>query len=62
VRHRVGKVGRAAALRPRRSISDVDFLGDLDGVVELDAEVAHGALDLGMSERVGFILRISFLM
>lgn len=27
-------------------VSDVDFLGDLDGVIDLDAKVADGALDL----------------
>ena len=31
--------------------ADADFLGDLDGVVNLDAEVANGALDLGVPER-----------
>ncbi len=31
--------------------SDVDLLGNLDGVIDLDAEAAHGALDLGMSEQ-----------
>ena len=31
--------------------SDVDLLGDLDGVIDLDAEVAHGAFDLRMSEQ-----------
>jgi hypothetical protein len=28
----------------------IDLLGDLNGVVDLDAEIAHGALDVGMSE------------
>ena len=31
--------------------SDVDLLGDLDRIVDLDAEVAHRALDLRMSEQ-----------
>jgi hypothetical protein len=26
-------------------MSDVDLLGDLDGIIHLDAEVAHHALD-----------------
>lgn len=42
--------------------SNVDLLRDLDGVVDLDAEVPDGALDLRMSERLGFILRISYLI
>lgn len=33
------------------SRSDVDLLGDLDGIIHLDAEVAHRALDLRMSEQ-----------
>jgi hypothetical protein len=28
--------------------SDVDFLGNLDSIIYFDAEVANGALDLGM--------------
>jgi len=39
--------------------SDVNLLCDLDGVIDLDAEVTNGALDLRMTERLGFILRIS---
>ena len=31
--------------------SDVDFLGNLDRVVDLNAEVANGAFDLRMSEQ-----------
>ena len=42
--------------------SNIDFLRDLDGVVDLDAEVSNRAFDLRMSERLGFILRISFLI
>jgi hypothetical protein len=34
----------------RVGLSDIDLLGDLNGVVDLDAEIAHGALDVGMSE------------
>ena len=30
---------------------DVDLLGDLDGVVDLDAEVSNRALDLRMAEQ-----------
>jgi hypothetical protein len=42
--------------------SEFDLLRDAEGVVDLDAEIAHGAFELGMPERVGFILRISFLI
>jgi hypothetical protein len=31
--------------------SDVDLLGDLDGVIDLDAEVSDRALDLRMTEQ-----------
>lgn len=37
--------------RDRVNGSDVDLLGDLDRVVDLDAKVAHGAFDLRMSEQ-----------
>lgn len=32
-------------------MSDVDLLCDLDGIVDFDAEVAHGALNLGMPKQ-----------
>ena len=32
-------------------LSDVDLLRDLDRIVDFDAKVAHGALDLGMSKQ-----------
>ena len=32
-------------------VSDVDLLCDLDGIVDFDAEVAHGALNLGMPKQ-----------
>ena len=35
----------------RVGASDVDLLGDLNGVVDLDAEVGDGALDLRMAEQ-----------
>ena len=31
--------------------SDIDFLGDLDRIIDLDAEISNGALDLRMSEQ-----------
>ena len=44
------------------STSDIDLFGYGKGVVDFDTEVAHGALDLLMPQRVGFILRVSFLI
>jgi hypothetical protein len=50
----IGGMGSAAAhvccWGYRVGLSDIDLLGDLDGVVDLDVEIAHGALDVGMSE------------
>jgi hypothetical protein len=40
---------RSQGYRVRRS--DVDLLSDLDRIVDLDAEIAHGAFDFGMSEQ-----------
>ena len=42
--------------------SDLDLFRDFDRVIDFDAEIAHGALDLRMSERLGFILRFSYLI
>ena len=43
---------------------DLEFhlLGDAERVVDLDTKVTDGALDLCMSQRVGVVLRISFLI
>ncbi len=53
--HAIGDAGSAAdyvrSQEYRVRGSDVDLLGDLDGVVDLDAEVAHGAFDLRMSKQ-----------
>ena len=43
----------------RGAISVPTAIGDLDGVIDLDAEVANGAFDLRMSEQLGFIRRFS---
>ncbi len=40
--------GRARQLCP--GTSDVDFLRNLNGVVDLDAKVANGALYLGVAQ------------
>ena len=31
--------------------SDVDLLGDCNGIINLDAEVSHGAFDLCVTEQ-----------
>jgi hypothetical protein len=41
--------GQSRPALPRTS--DVDLLRYCKGVVDLDAEIAHGALDLGMAEQ-----------
>jgi hypothetical protein len=45
----LSKRGQSCWPRPRGL--DVDFLGDLDGVVNLDAKVADGAFDLRVAEQ-----------
>jgi hypothetical protein len=44
----VSGLGRARHLCP--GTSDLDFLGDLDGVVDLDAKISNGALDFRMAQ------------
>ena len=44
------------------SASDIDLLGNLDRVIDLKSQVADGAFHLGVTERLGFIPRISFLI
>lgn len=39
----------AAAPRPVFTSSDLGLLGHLEGVINLDAEVAHGTLDLAVT-------------
>ena len=53
----VALLGRAWQLCP--GISDLDFLGDFEGVVDLNAEILHRTFNFRMSDRLGFILRIS---
>ena len=45
----------------RASDIDADILPELTDV-DLDAEIADGAFELRVPERVGFVLRISFLI
>jgi hypothetical protein len=42
--------------------SDINLFSYGEGIVHLNAEIPDSALDLRMSQRVGFILRISFLI
>ena len=42
--------------------SDINFLGDLEGVVDLHTVVTNCAFDPRVAERLGFILRISYLI
>jgi len=39
-------------LRNSVDVSDVDLLGNLDGVIDLDAEITDRTLDLGVSEQL----------
>ena len=39
-----------------------DLLRDGERIIKLDPEITHGAFQLRVPERVGFILRISFLI
>ena len=39
-----------------------DLLRDAERILNLDPEITHGALQLRVAKRVGFILRISFLI
>jgi hypothetical protein len=58
-----GEAGRGT--KPVRfcpSTSDVNLFSYGQGIIGFDAEIPDGALDLGMSQRVGLILRISFLI
>ena len=36
--------------RPPSSVLDFRLLGDLEGVIDLDTEVSHGRLELGVPE------------
>ena len=42
-------MGRARPLCP--DISDVNFLWNLDGIVNLDTKIAHGAVNFAMSKQ-----------
>jgi hypothetical protein len=45
----IHKAGRGRQLCP--GISDVNFLGNLDGIVDLNTEIADGALNFGVAEQ-----------
>jgi hypothetical protein len=44
-------IDRAERDKPCPSSSDIDLFCDGKGVINLNAEVAHGALDLGVAEQ-----------
>ena len=60
------RLGAAAALPQAGPPTgfDLEFhlLGDAQRVVDLDTKVTDGAFELCVPERVGFVLRISFLI
>ena len=42
--------------------SDFDLFRDLKGVVDLNAEISHCAFNFLVPKRLGFILRVSYLI
>ena len=42
---------RVRCLGYRDEFLDIDFLGDFDRIIDLDAEIANGAFDLRMSKQ-----------
>src|SRR6516225_9448231 len=53
---------RAELLKLCPGTSDVDFFRNLNGVIDLNTEVSDRALDFGVAQRLGFILRVSYLI
>jgi hypothetical protein len=45
-----GRIATAEAIRPGGSFLHLSLLGDLQRVVNLDAEVPNGALELGVAQ------------
>ena len=60
--HKGEAEGGAKPVRLCPCSSDVNLFSYGEGIVDLNAEISDGALDLRMSQRVGFVLRISFLI
>jgi hypothetical protein len=60
--HEGAAEGGAKPVRLCPSSSDVNLFRYGEGIIDFDAEIPDGALDLCMSQRVGFVLRISFLI
>jgi hypothetical protein len=54
--------GGAKPVRLCPCSSDLDLFRYRQGIIDLNAQIPDSALDLCMSKRVGFILRISFLI
>ena len=53
---------RAEHFSSARGTSDINLFGYSQRVIDLDAEVTHGAFYFLMSKRIGFILRISYVI
>jgi hypothetical protein len=54
--------GGAKPVRLCPCSSDANLFCYSEGIIDFNTEISDGALDLRMSQRVGFILRISFLI
>ena len=55
-----GTMGSATLFCP--ATSNVNLFRYGKRIVDLDTEISHGALDLGMAKRMGFIIRISYVI
>ena len=55
------KEGKASSALPPCS-SDVNLFSYGESIIDFNAEIPDSALYLRMSQRVGFVLRISFLI
>jgi hypothetical protein len=57
MRHRNGEIDWETIASTRKG-SDIDLFGDDESIINLDAKVAHRALDLGVAKQSCAILRI----
>jgi hypothetical protein len=58
----VGCSGRGGAIPLRPNSSDINLFRYGESVVDLNPQIAHRTFNFLVSQRVGFILRISFLI
>ena len=58
----VGCSGRGGAIPLRPNSSDINLFRYDESVVDLNPQVAHRTFNFLVSQRVGFILRVSFLI